>query len=81
MIIKKFTFTFRPGVTNCVTPLQDALMDGVPLVVFSGQVSSHLLGTDAFQVRIIFPLIKCLINLFRKRMLSELLDLVPNGMF
>jgi hypothetical protein len=32
--------TSGPGATNAVTPLQDALMDGVPLVVFSGQVLS-----------------------------------------
>lgn len=41
--------TSGPGATNAVTPLQDALMDGVPLVVFSGQVATHLIGTDAFQ--------------------------------
>lgn len=41
--------TSGPGATNVVTPLQDALMDGVPLIVFSGQVATHLIGTDAFQ--------------------------------
>eukprot|EP01134_Creolimax_fragrantissima_P007034 CFRG7034T1 len=41
--------TSGPGATNTVTPLQDALMDGVPLVVFSGQVPTHLMGSDAFQ--------------------------------
>ncbi|EGZ29882.1 hypothetical protein PHYSODRAFT_248814 [Phytophthora sojae] len=41
--------TSGPGATNTVTPLQDALMDGTPIVVFSGQVATQVLGTDAFQ--------------------------------
>lgn len=41
--------TSGPGATNTVTALQDALMDGTPLVVFSGQVSTAVIGTDAFQ--------------------------------
>jgi len=36
-------------VTNCVTGLADALMDSIPLVLLSGQVPTHLMGTDAFQ--------------------------------
>ncbi|OBA20028.1 acetolactate synthase [Metschnikowia bicuspidata var. bicuspidata NRRL YB-4993] len=41
--------TSGPGATNVVTPMQDALMDGVPLVVFTGQVVTTSIGTDAFQ--------------------------------
>lgn len=41
--------TSGPGATNVVTPMQDALMDGVPLVVFTGQVPTTSIGTDAFQ--------------------------------
>lgn len=41
--------TSGPGVTNAVTPLQDALMDSIPLVCFSGQVSTTVIGTNAFQ--------------------------------
>jgi len=41
--------TSGPGVTNMVTPLYDALTDGVPMVVFSGQVPTSAMGTDAFQ--------------------------------
>jgi acetolactate synthase-1/2/3 large subunit len=41
--------TSGPGATNLVTPIADAWMDGTPLVVITGQVSSALLGTDAFQ--------------------------------
>lgn len=41
--------TSGPGATNAVTPLQDALMDSVPLVCISGQVPTALIGSDAFQ--------------------------------
>ncbi len=41
--------TSGPGATNTVTPLQDALMDGTPLIVFSGQVATSAIGSDAFQ--------------------------------
>lgn len=41
--------TSGPGVTNLVTPLQDAYSDGVPMIVFSGQVPTSAMGTDAFQ--------------------------------
>ena len=41
--------TSGPGATNTVTPLQDALMDGTPMIVFSGQVATGVLGSDAFQ--------------------------------
>jgi len=41
--------TSGPGATNAVTGLADALMDSIPLVVLSGQVATHLIGTDAFQ--------------------------------
>jgi acetolactate synthase-1/2/3 large subunit len=41
--------TSGPGATNCVTGLMTAMMDSVPLVVLTGQVSTPLLGKDAFQ--------------------------------
>ncbi|WP_185853410.1 biosynthetic-type acetolactate synthase large subunit [Blattabacterium cuenoti] len=41
--------TSGPGATNLITGLADALIDSTPLVCITGQVSSHLLGTDAFQ--------------------------------
>ncbi|KAJ2615644.1 Acetolactate synthase, mitochondrial [Coemansia sp. RSA 1365] len=41
--------TSGPGATNVITPLQDALSDGVPLIVFSGQVATAAIGSDAFQ--------------------------------
>ena len=41
--------TSGPGATNLITPLADAHMDSVPMVAITGQVSSAVLGTDAFQ--------------------------------
>lgn len=41
--------TSGPGATNAVTPLQDALMDSIPLVCITGQVPTPLIGSDAFQ--------------------------------
>jgi acetolactate synthase I/II/III large subunit len=41
--------TSGPAATNLVTALQDALMDSIPLVAFTGQVPTHLIGNDAFQ--------------------------------
>ena len=41
--------TSGPGATNIVTPLTDAMMDSVPVVFFTGQVRTELLGTDGFQ--------------------------------
>jgi acetolactate synthase I/II/III large subunit len=41
--------TSGPGATNLVTALSDAYMDSVPIVAITGQVVSHLIGTDAFQ--------------------------------
>ncbi|MBD3628663.1 biosynthetic-type acetolactate synthase large subunit [Cyclobacterium sp.] len=41
--------TSGPGATNLITGIADALIDSTPLVCITGQVASHLLGTDAFQ--------------------------------
>jgi acetolactate synthase-1/2/3 large subunit len=41
--------TSGPGATNMVTPITDAMMDSIPMVVITGQVPTHLIGTDAFQ--------------------------------
>jgi acetolactate synthase I/II/III large subunit len=41
--------TSGPGATNAVTPLQDALMDSIPLLCITGQVPTSLIGSDAFQ--------------------------------
>jgi acetolactate synthase-1/2/3 large subunit len=41
--------TSGPGATNLVTGIADAYMDNVPIVAITGQVPTHLIGTDAFQ--------------------------------
>ncbi|KAM3078627.1 Acetolactate synthase, mitochondrial [Clarireedia jacksonii] len=41
--------TSGPGATNVITPMQNALSDGTPMVVFSGQVPTTAIGSDAFQ--------------------------------
>ena len=41
--------TSGPGATNTVTPLATAQMDSVPILVFSGQVATKVIGNDAFQ--------------------------------
>ena len=41
--------TSGPGPTNAITAITDPLMDSIPLVIFCGQVPTHLIGNDAFQ--------------------------------
>lgn len=41
--------TSGPGATNVITPMQDAMSDGIPMVVFCGQVATSLIGSDSFQ--------------------------------
>ncbi len=41
--------TSGPGATNAITGIATAYMDSIPLIVISGQVANHLIGTDAFQ--------------------------------
>ena len=41
--------TSGPGATNAITGLTDALLDSIPIVCLTGQVATHLIGTDAFQ--------------------------------
>lgn len=41
--------TSGPGATNAITGIATAYMDSIPMVIFSGQVMSHLIGEDAFQ--------------------------------
>ena len=44
-----FMVTSGPGATNCATPISDCMADSVPVVLISGQVARHSIGTDAFQ--------------------------------
>ncbi len=49
-----FLVTSGPGATNSVTPIRDCMADSIPVVMISGQVPSHAIGTDAFQEAPIF---------------------------
>ncbi len=51
--------TSGPGATNTVTPLQDANMDGTPLIVFAGQVPTFAIGSDAFQEADVTGITRC----------------------
>ena len=57
--------TSGPGATNLVTPIADAFLDSTPLVAITGQVPTHLIGTDAFQeadiTGIVMPIVEALL--------------------
>lgn len=61
--------TSGPGATNLVTGLADAMIDSTPVICITGQVASHLLGTDAFQetdiVNISLPVTKWSVQITR----------------
>ncbi len=74
--------TSGPGATNTVTGIADAYMDSVPIVVFTGQVATHLIGNDAFQeadiVGITRPITK---HNFLVRDVSELATIIRKAFY
>ncbi|MDD5040671.1 MAG: biosynthetic-type acetolactate synthase large subunit [Patescibacteria group bacterium] len=72
--------TSGPGATNLLTAIADAKMDSVPIVAITGQVSSSLIGTDAFQevdtYGLTIPITK---HNFLIRSAEELLDAIPEA--
>lgn len=74
--------TSGPGATNTVTGIADAYMDSVPIVVFTGQVPTHLIGNDAFQeadiVGITRPITK---HNFLVRDVSELATIIKQAFY
>jgi len=74
--------TSGPGATNTVTGIADAYMDSVPIVVFTGQVPTHLIGNDAFQeadiVGITRPITK---HNFLVRDVHELATIIKKAFF
>ena len=74
--------TSGPGATNTVTGIADAYMDSVPIVIFSGQVATHLIGNDAFQeadiVGITRPITK---HNFLVRDVNELASTIKKAFF
>jgi len=69
-----------PGATNLVTAIADAKLDSVPLVCITGQVSSGMIGTDAFQevdtFGITLPIVK---HSFALRDANQLLSVIPDA--
>ena len=67
--------TSGPGATNAITGIATAYMDSIPMVVISGQVQSHLIGTDSFQetdmVGISRPIVKHSLLLKDARQIPE----------
>ncbi|MCG9720896.1 acetolactate synthase 2 catalytic subunit [Shewanella sp. Isolate7] len=67
--------TSGPGATNLVTALADALLDSVPLVAITGQVSTAVIGTDAFQeIDVLGMSLSCTKHSF---MVTDVDELVP----
>jgi acetolactate synthase-1/2/3 large subunit len=69
--------TSGPGATNLVTALVDALMDSIPIVAITGQVSTKLIGSDAFQEADTFGITRsCTKHNFLVKKLSELPQII-----
>ncbi|MBR9728183.1 acetolactate synthase 2 catalytic subunit [Shewanella intestini] len=67
--------TSGPGATNLITSLADALLDSVPVVAITGQVSTNVIGTDAFQeIDVLGMSLSCTKHSF---MVTSVEDLVP----
>ncbi len=74
--------TSGPGATNAITGIATAYMDSIPMVVISGQVQSHLIGTDSFQetdmVGISRPIVK---HSFPVRTASEIPETIKKAFY
>ncbi|MBN1144131.1 MAG: biosynthetic-type acetolactate synthase large subunit [Bacteroidales bacterium] len=72
--------TSGPGVTNLLTAIADAKIDSVPVVAFTGQVATNMIGTDAFQeidtYGLTIPITK---HNFLARSAAELLEIIPEA--
>ncbi|MDX5998376.1 acetolactate synthase 2 catalytic subunit [Shewanella oneidensis MR-1] len=67
--------TSGPGATNLITSLADALLDSVPVVAITGQVSTAVIGTDAFQeIDVLGMSLSCTKHSF---MVTDVNDLIP----
>jgi acetolactate synthase-1/2/3 large subunit len=72
--------TSGPGATNLLTALADAHLDSIPLVAITGQVASHLIGTQAFQEVDICTMANSIVKRgYRVRSAEELLRIVPEA--
>jgi acetolactate synthase I/II/III large subunit len=74
--------TSGPGATNLVTGLVDALMDSIPVVALTGQVSSKLIGSDAFQEADTFGITRsCTKHNFLVKSLADLPQVVHEAFY
>jgi len=74
--------TSGPGATNLVTGLVDALMDSIPIVALTGQVSSKLIGSDAFQEADTFGITRsCTKHNFMVKTLADLPQIVHEAFY
>src|ERR1700733_3103814 len=74
--------TSGPGATNLVTGIADAKMDSVPLVCITGQVRSHLIGSDAFQETDVFGMTLSLTKWNRLvRSIEEIPRVIAEGFY
>ena len=72
--------TSGPGVTNLITPLQNAYTDGTPLIAISGQVPTNVIGQDAFQECPALDLTKpCTKWNFRPQNVNEIPDMMEKA--
>src|SRR5579859_6513163 len=74
--------TSGPGATNLVTALVDALMDSIPVVAITGQVSTKLIGSDAFQEADTFGITRsCTKHNFLVKKIEELQQIVHEAFY
>jgi acetolactate synthase-1/2/3 large subunit len=74
--------TSGPGATNTVTGIATAYMDSIPIVVFTGQVPTHLIGNDAFQEADIIGITRpCTKHNYLVKDLSQLTRIVKEAFF
>jgi acetolactate synthase I/II/III large subunit len=72
--------TSGPGATNVVTALADAKLDSIPIIIITGQVSSTLIGTNAFQEIDIISMTKSITKFsFQVSSADELLSIIPEA--
>ncbi len=74
--------TSGPGATNLVTGLVDAMMDSIPVVAITGQVSKHLIGRDAFQEADVFGITRsCTKHNYLVKDVSELVRTIHEAFY
>jgi acetolactate synthase I/II/III large subunit len=74
--------TSGPGATNCVTGLVTANMDSIPLVVFTGQVPTTVIGNDAFQEADIFGItLPCVKHSYVVRQVEDLTRVIKEAFY